>query len=34
MIAYMFQKYPENVAFQLYITKQEYTREICYFHKK
>ena len=30
MIAYMFQKYPENLSFQLFI----FAREICYFLKK
>ena len=34
MIAYVFQKYPENFAFQQFIILQSFTREICYFHKK
>ena len=34
MIAYVFQKKPENVAFQLFIILQKFTREICYFFKK
>ena len=33
MIAYVFQKYPENFAFQLFIVFQ-FTRKICYFLKK
>ena len=34
MIAYVFQKYTENFAFQLFIILQLFTREICYFLKK
>ena len=34
MIAYLFQKSPENFAFQLFIALQQFTREICYFLKK
>ena len=34
MIAYVFQKYPENFAIQLFIILQQFTREICYFLKK
>ena len=34
MIAYMFQKYPENFAFQLFMVLQQFTSEICYFLKK
>ena len=34
MIAYVFQKYPENFAFQLFIILQQFTREIRYFLKK
>ena len=30
MISYIFQKYSENFAFQLFIILQQYTREICY----
>ena len=33
MIAHVFQKYPENPAFQLYIMLQ-FTHEICNFLKK
>ena len=33
MIAYVFKKYSENFAFQLFIILQQYTREICYFLK-
>ena len=33
MIAYMFQKYPENFAFQLFLILQYITREIFYFLK-
>ena len=34
MIAYVFQKYPENFAFQLFVILQEYNREplkVAYF---
>ena len=34
MIAYVFQKYLENFAFQLFLILQQFTREICYFLKK
>ena len=34
MIAYVFQKYPENYSFQLFIILQQFTKEICYFLKK
>ena len=34
MIAYVFQKYPENFAFQLFKILHQFTREICYFPKK
>ena len=34
MIAYIFKKYPENFAFQLFITLQEFTHKVCYFLKK
>ena len=34
MIVYVFQKYPENFAFQIFINLQQFTREICYFLKK
>ena len=34
MIAYVFQKYPENLAFQLFIILQLFTREIWHFLKK
>ena len=34
MIAYVYQKYLENFAFQLYIILKQFTREICYFLKK
>ena len=34
MIAYVFQKYPKNFAFQLFLILQEFTREICYFLQK
>ena len=34
MIAYMFQKYPENFAFELFTISESFTREICYFLKK
>ena len=34
MIVYVFQKHPENFAFQLFIILQKLTREICYFFKK
>ena len=34
MIAYVFQKYPENFAFRLFIIFQEFTLEICNFLKK
>ena len=34
MIAYVFQKYPENFAFQLFIILKQLTREICHFVKK
>ena len=34
MIAYVFQKYPENYSFQLFIILQQFTNEICYFLKK
>ena len=34
MIAYVFQKYPENFASQLFIILELFTREICYFLKK
>ena len=30
----VFQKYPENFAFQLFIILQKFTRETCYFLKK
>ena len=33
MIAYVFQNYPENFVFQLFIILQYLTREICYFLK-
>ena len=31
MNAYMFQKYPENFTFELFIILQQFTHEICYF---
>ena len=31
MIAYVFQKYPENFLFQLFTILQSFTPEICYF---
>ena len=34
MIAYVFQKYPEYFAFQLFIIFKQFIREICYFLKK
>ena len=34
MIMGMFQKSPENLAFQLFIILQQFTNEICYFLKK
>ena len=34
MIAYVFQKYPENSAIQLFIILQKITLEICNFLKK
>ena len=34
MIAYVFQKYPENFVFHLFIILQQFTREIYYFLKK
>ena len=34
MIASVFQKYPENFAFQLFTILQQFTSEICYFLKK
>ena len=34
MIAYVFQKYPENYVFQLFIILQYFTREIRYSLKK
>ena len=34
MITYIFQKYPENFVFQLFITLKQFTREISYFLKK
>ena len=34
MIAYVFQKYPENLTIQLFIILQQLIREICYFLKK
>ena len=34
MIACVFQKYPENFDFQLFIILQYFTREICYYLKK
>ena len=30
---YMFQKYPENFALQLFMILQKFTHEICYFLK-
>ena len=33
MIAYVFQKCPQNFAFQLFVVLQKFTREICYFLK-
>ena len=33
-IAYLFQKYPENFASQLFIILQQFTGEICHFLKK
>ena len=33
MIANVFQKCPENFAFQLFIVLQQFTRKICYFLK-
>ena len=30
MIAYVFQKYPEDFIFQLSAILQKFTREICY----
>ena len=32
MITYVFQKNREDLAFQLFIILQKFTREICYFH--
>ena len=34
MIAYMYQKYPENFAFQLFLILQKFTHKIFYFLKK
>ena len=34
MIADMFQKYPENFVFQLFIILQQFTHKICNFLKK
>ena len=34
MIAYVFQKYPENFTFQLFLVLQQFARKICYFLKK
>ena len=34
MISYVFQKYSENVAFQLFIIFQQYICEICYLLQK
>ena len=34
MIPYMFQKYPEDFAFQLLLIVQQFTLEICYLLKK
>ena len=34
MIAYMYQKYPENFVLQLFIILQRSTCEICQFLKK
>ena len=34
MISYVFQKYPENFSFQLFLILQWYTHEFCYFLKK
>ena len=34
MISYVFQKYYENFAFQLFIILQQYIREICYLLQK
>ena len=34
MIVYVYQKYTENFAFQLFIILQQFTRKICYFLKK
>ena len=34
MIAYVFQKYSKNFAFQLFIVLQLFTREICYSLEK
>ena len=34
MIAYVFQEYPENFAFELYIILLYFTHEIYYFLKK
>ena len=31
---FVFQKYPENFGFQLFIILQEFTRQICNFLKK
>ena len=33
MIAYLFHKYPENFAFQIFKISQQFTREICYLQK-
>ena len=33
MIAYVFQKYPENLEFQLFINLQEINSKIYYFLK-
>ena len=33
MIAFAFQKYPEDFIFQLFIILQYFTREICYLLK-
>ena len=33
MLAYLFQNYPENFAFQLFIILQQFTRKIRYFLK-
>ena len=34
MNAYLFQKYPDNFALQLFIILKQSTRETCYFLKK